>query len=95
MIELGHLVGVFSGHFFCVADPLLSSAAVFVELKRTGGKNVLACQEKKNKRKKTRSFGCRHDNSLMSQFPPASEPLEPVHLRKYVSKRKPEKLFKK
>lgn len=44
---------------------------------------------------KKRSFGCSHDNSLMSRFLPPSEPLEPVHLRKYVSKRKPEKLFKK
>lgn len=83
-LSLGHLV--FSGHFFALLTHFYSQLQL-QKLQR--GEKCTWCVTKK------RSFGRSHDNSLMSRFLPPSEPLEPVHLRKYVSKRKPEKLFKK
>lgn len=89
VIEFGHLF--FLDHFFALLTHFYSQLQL-QELqrrgRRTGGKKCNLCVAKK---KEKRSFGCSHDNSLMSRF----LPLEPVHLRKYVSKRKPEKLFKK
>lgn len=89
MIELGHLV--FSDHFFALLTHFYSQLQLQKLQRRESAleEKMYLCVTKK------RSFGCSHDNSLMSRFLPPSEPLEPVHLRKYVSKRKPEKLFKK